>query len=155
MIGLGAYAYVHWELSFLLTDWKGWLIMGVYGLVTLGTMLSTDDVFRKFGKARRGIPAFGVGNDRFIIYDNAGLANEIPFVNCDEVRFKRTRHYRGALPTLTLIIRYRSKADPDDSTTVEFNLSELDRPQNEIDKQLNKVYRNYKKSNSCKKLGNN
>ena len=136
LVGLGVFCHVRWELSFFFSDWKGWLIIVVYGLVTLGTILSAIDLFRKIGKARRSIPAFALGEDCFVTYDHHGLATAIPFERCEEVRVKRTYHYRGSLPTLTLIIRYRDKADPTVTTTVEFNLSELDRPQHEISKHL-------------------
>lgn len=149
LVSFGVYSYVHWELSFLFSDWKGYVIMGVYGLITLGTILSTIDLFRKVGKACRAIPAFAVGADGFVTYDQAGLETSIPFEDCERVRFKRTIRYRGALPMLTLIIHYHTKAEPDATSSVEFDLSEFDQPQKEVDKQLNKVYKLYKKAHEA------
>ena len=142
----GAYCYVHWEMSFLFTDWKGYVILIVYGLITLGMILSAFEAFRKTSMANRGIPAFAAGPDRFIIYDSHGLANTILFELCDKVNFKRNYRYRGAPPTLTLKISYHEKTDPLNTARVEINLNELDQSQWEIDKQLNKVYKAYKRN---------
>ena len=144
-VGFGVYSYVHWELSFLFTDWHGYVILGVYGLITLGTILSAVELFKKVSKSRRSIPALAVGADFLIVYDNAGLSTTIPFEDCENVRFKTNYRYRGAPPTLTLIVKYHNKQEPDNTLSLEIDLSELDRPQREIDKELNKVYKKYKK----------
>ena len=143
-VGIGVFCFVHWDLSFMFTDWKGYMMIAVYGLITLGTILSTIDLFRKISKAYRGIPALAVGADFFVLYDRHGLATTIPFEDCERVRFKKTYKHR-AFSTLKLIILYHSKAEPMNTNNVEFELSELDRPQREIDKQLNNVYKKYKK----------
>ena len=148
-VAFGVYSFVHWELSFLFSDWKGYVIIIVYGLITLGMILSAFEAFGKAGMAFRGIPAFGVETDHFVTYDRRGLAQRIPFEDCEQVRFKTNYHYRGMPPTLTLIIRYHHRNDPQKTEKVEYKLAEFDRPQHEIDKQLNKVYKNYKKNTSC------
>lgn len=145
LLAFGIYSYVHWELSFLFEEWQGYVILVVYGLFTLGMILSAVECFQKLGRIRRGIPAFAVGSDFLEIYDNRGLANTIPFEDCEQVRFKTTYHYRGAPPSLTLIVKYHHKTEPDNTLRLEVGLRELDRPQREIDKELNKVYQKYKK----------
>ena len=146
LVALGVFCFVHWELGFLFSDWKGYLMLGVYGLITLGSILSTIELFRKSSMASRGIPAFGVGADCFVVYDRAGLSTAIAFEDCERVRFKRETHYRGSLHTLTLIIVYHDKADAQGTKRVEINLSELDRPQRVVDRELKKVYNDYKKA---------
>ena len=145
---LGVFCFNRWDLSFLFSDWKGWLIVGVYGLITLGTILSTFATFRKIGKLNNNIPALAVCEDRFVVYDGKGLPTTILFEDCDKVRFKTNIKYRGAPPTLTLIIKYHNKMEVETPENVDIDLSELDCPQKEIDKQLNKVYIKYKAANA-------
>ena len=149
LVALGVFCFTHWDLSFMFTDWKGYLMIGVYGLFTLGIIYSTVDAFMKLGKANRGIPAFGVGPDRFIIYDTNGLETSILFEDCERVRFKSEFKYRGAPPALKFIIVYHDKTDPLSNTRVEIPLDELDQTQHEIDRQLKKVYHNYKKEHEA------
>lgn len=144
LVGFAVFSFVHWELTFMFEDWKGYLILGLYGLITLGVILSAVQSFQKVAKARRGIPAFGVGADCFVTYDNHGLPTTIPFAHCERVRFKTNIKYRGAPPTLTLIVKYHTKYDPDATQRFEVDLSELDRPQQEIDHQLHSIYKEYK-----------
>ena len=108
----------------------------------MGIILSVFENSKKVSKTNRGIPAFAVGDEHFVFFDDKGMANEIPFDECYNVRFKRTySRYTGT--RLTLIIKYHDKMES--SSTVEIDLSELDQPQSEIDKQLKKIYNNYKK----------
>ena len=141
LVAFGIYSYVHWELSFMFSEWQGYVIIIPYFLITLGIILSVFENFKKASMTSRCIPAFAVGDDNFVIYDK-GLANVIPFEDCDKVRFKRTySRIRGT--QLFLIIKYHDKMETPSS--FEVDLSELDRPQSEIDKQLKKIYNNYKK----------
>lgn len=141
---IGVFCFTRWDLSFMFSDWKGWLIIGIYALITLGTILSTVINYRKIAKANRNVPALAVATDRFIIYDSAGLPTMIPYEDCEQVKVKSVFRYRGAPPTLKLDIKYHVKTNPDNALTVEIDLSELDRPQNEVDKQLKKAYKKYK-----------
>jgi uncharacterized membrane protein len=144
LVAFAVFSYVHWELSFMFTDWHGYVIIIPYFLITLGIILSVFEEFKKASMTSRGIPAFAVGDDNFVIYDK-GLANVILFEDCDKVRFKRTySRIRGT--QLYLIIRYHDKMDV--PSTFKVDLSELDRPQSEIDKQLKKIYNNYKKEHN-------
>ena len=127
-------------------DWHGYVILGVYGLMTLAMILSAVESFKKVAKTRRDIPAFAVGADCFIFYDKDGLATTIPFADCEQVRFKTTLQFR--VPTLRLIVKYHEKNDPENTLRFEVGLSELDRPVKEIDKQLKSVYRKYKKTST-------
>ena len=141
LVAFAIFSYVHWELSFLFSEWKGWVIVVVYSLITLGIILSAFENFRKLGMTNRGVPAFAVGDEHFVIFDKTGLATMIPFEDCESVRFKRTySRYTGT--RITLIIKYHDKMDT--SNTFEVDLSELDHPQEEIDKQLKKIYNKYK-----------
>lgn len=142
LVAFAVYCYVHWELSFMFTEWQGWVIIIPYFLITLGIILSVFENFRKVRKTSRGIPAFAVGDECFVLYDNTGMANVIPFEECDRVRFKSTySRIRGT--QLFLIIKYYDKMET--PNTFEVDLSELDQPQMEIDKQLKEIYKNYKK----------
>ena len=147
LVALGVFCFTRWNLDFLFTDWKGYVILGVYGIFTLAILYATFDSLLKLGKANHGIPAFSVGPDRFIVYDKHGLATSILFEDCEQVRFKTEIKYRGAQPTLKLIIHYRDKTDLSDTgnTRIEIPLDELDHTQRQIDRQLKKVYHNYKK----------
>ncbi len=146
LVALGIFCFNHWDLSFMFSDWKGYLMIIPYGLVTLGTIISTFDKFIKIGKVKKQIPALVVATDRFVVYDKAGLPNNVMFEDCNKVRIKRSYQYRGAPPTLTLHIYYHNKEEQIGTTEhIEINLGELDKPQNLIDKQLNKVYKKYKK----------
>lgn len=141
LVAFAVFSYFHWELSFMFSEWQGYVIIVPYFLITLGIILSVFENFKKASMTSRGIPAFAVGDDNFVIYDK-GLANVIPFEDCDKVRFKRTySRIRGT--QLFLIIKYHDKMETPSS--FEVDLSELDRPQSEIDKQLKKIYNNYKK----------
>ncbi len=142
MVLFAAYSYLHWEMSFLFSEWQGWVILIFYSVMTLGIILSAIDNFKKMSMTRRGIPAFAVGDDHFVIYDH-GLANVIPFEDCDRVRFKST-YSRISGTQLQLIIKHHDKAQA--SSTFEVKLSELDQPQSVIDKQLKKIYNNYKRA---------
>ena len=144
LVAFGVYSFIHWELSFLFHDWHGYVILIVYGLMTLAMILSAIESFKKAAKARHGIPAFAVGADFFVTYDNDGLATTIPFAYCEQVRFKSSLQFR--IPTLKLIVKYHDKMDPESTLRFEVELSELNRPVKEIDKQLKSVYRRYKKT---------
>ena len=142
LVAFAVFCYFHWELSFMFSQWQGYVIIVPYFLITLGIILSVFENYKKASMSGRGIPAFAVGDEQFVLYDNTGIANVIPFVDCDKVRFKRTySRIRGT--QLFLIIKYHDKLQT--SSTFEVDLSELDRPQSEIDKQLKKIYNNYKK----------
>lgn len=142
LVAFAVFSFVHWELSFMFTDWHGYVLIIPYFLITLGIILSVFENFKKASKTNRGIPAFAVGEDFFILYDNTGLANVILFEDCDKVNFKRTySRIRGT--QLYLIIKYHNKMDV--PSTFKVDLSELDQPQSMIDKQLKKIYNNYKK----------
>jgi hypothetical protein len=141
-VAFGVYSFIHWELSFMLHDWHGYVILIAYSLMTLAMILSAVESFRKAAKSRRGIPAFAVGADSFVFYDKDGLPTTIPFADCEQVRFKTTLQFR--VPTLKLIVKYHEKKDPENTLRFEVGLSELDRPVKEIDKQLKSVYRKYK-----------
>lgn len=141
LVAFAVFSYFHWELSFMFSEWQGYVIIIPYFLITLGIILSVFENFKKASMTSRCIPAFAVGDDNFVIYDK-GLANVIPFEDCDKVRFKRTySRIRGT--QLFLIIKYHDKMETPSS--FEVDLSELDRPQSETDKQLKKIYNNYKK----------
>lgn len=144
LVAFGVYSFIHWELSFLFHDWHGYVILIVYGLITLGMILSAVESFREVAKARQGIPAFAVGADCFVFYDKDGLATTIPFADCEQVRFKTTLQFR--VPKLRLIVKYHERTDPKNTLRFEVSLSELNRPAKEIDKQLKNVYRKYKKT---------
>ena len=144
LVGFAVFSFVHWELSFMFEEWKGYVILGVYGLFTLGMILSAFQSFQKVSKAYSSIPAFAVGADGFVTYDIHGLPTTIPFDNCEHVRFKTNYWFRGMPPTLTLIVKYHTKYDQDATLRLEVDLSELDRPQKEIDKQLHHIYKKYK-----------
>ena len=146
LVAFGVYSFIHWELSFMFHDWHGYVILIVYGLMTLAMILSAIESFQKAAKARHGIPAFAVGADCFIFYDKDGLATTIPFADCEQVRFKTTMQFR--VPTLRLIVKYHERKDPENTLRLEVGLSELDRPAKDIDKQLKNVYRKYKKAST-------
>ena len=146
LVAFGVYSFIHWELSFMFHDWHGYVILIVYGLMTLAMILSAIESFQKAAKARHGIPAFAVGADCFIFYDKDGLATTIPFADYEQVRFKTTMQFR--VPTLRLIVKYHERKDPENTLRFEVGLSELDCPAKEIDKQLKNVYRKYKKAST-------
>ena len=143
-VALGVYSFIHWDLSFMFHDWHGYVILIVYGMMTLAVILSAIESFRKTAKTRHDIPAFAVGADFFVFYDNDGMATTIHFADCEQVRFKTTLQFR--VPMLKLIVKYHERKDPENTLRFEVVLGELDRPVNEIDKQLKSVYRKYKKA---------
>ncbi len=145
-VAFGVYSFIHWELSFMFYDWHGYVILIVYGIMTLAVILSSIESFRKAAKTRRDIPAFAVGADFFVFYGNDGSATMIPFADCEQVRFKTVLRYR--IPTLKFIVKYHEKKDPETTLRYEVGLSELNCPVNEIDKQLKSVYRKYKKAST-------
>ena len=145
LVAFAVFSYVHWDLSFMFTDWHGYVLIIPYFMITLGIILSVFENFKKAGKTNRGIPAFAVGEDCFVLYDNTGMVNVIPFEESDKVSFKRTySRIRGT--QLYLVIKYHDRMDV--PSTFKVDLSELDRPQSEIDKQLKKIYNNYKKEHN-------
>ena len=144
LVAFGVYSFIHWELSFMFHDWHGYVILIFYGLMTLAMILSAVESFRKAAKTRHDIPAFAVGADCFVFYDKDGLTTTIPFADCEQVRFKTVLRFR--VPTLKLIVKYHEKKDPENTLRFEVELSELNRPVKEIDKQLKTVYQKYKKT---------
>ena len=144
LVALGVFCFVHWELEFMFHDWKGWVMIGVYALFTLGCILSVVENFRKVVKANRGIPAFGAGPDCFVIYDKHGLATRVPFERCERVRFKLEHWLHASIHILTLIVVYHNDAVPSVTERFEIPLNELDRPQRDVDRQLKKIYHSYK-----------
>ena len=145
LVAFGVFCFVHWDLGFMFTEWKGYVILGVYGFITLSIIYDMVDSIVKLGKAYSGIPAFGVGAHRFVTYDRHGLETSIPFEDCERVRIKSEFKYRGAPPALKLIIVYRDKANPSaGKTRVEIPLDELDQAQQLIADQLMEMYRNHK-----------
>ena len=143
-VAFAVYSFIHWELSFMFHDWHGYVILIVYGMMTLAVILSAIESFKKAAKTRQDIPAFAVGADFFVFYGNDGSATMIPFADCEQVRFKTTLQFR--VPTLRLIVKYHERMDPDNTLRFEVGLSELNRPVKEIDRQLKKVYQKYKKA---------
>lgn len=142
LVAFAAFSYFHWELSFMFSEWQGYVIIVPYFLITLGIILSVFENIRKASMTSSNIPAFAIGDEHFVLYDKTGIANVIPFKECDRVRFKRTySRIRGT--QLFLIIKYHDNMDT--SSTFEVDLSELDQPQTVIDKQLKKIYNIYKR----------
>ena len=142
LVAFAIFSYIHWEMSFLFSEWQGYVIIVVYGLMTLGMILSVFENFKKVMMTNRGIPAFAVGDEHFVFFDDKGMSTVVPFEDCERVRIKSTySKYTGT--RLTLIIKYHDKMET--LCTFKVELSELDRPQSEIDKQLKKIYNNYKK----------
>lgn len=145
LVAFAVFSYFHWELSFMFSQWQGYVIIVPYFLITPGIILSVFESYRKASMSGRGIPAFAVGDEQFVLYDNTGMVNVIPFEDCDKVRFKSTySRIRGT--QLFLIIKYHDSME--NTSTFRVALSELDRPQSEIEKQLKKFYNNYKKEHS-------
>ena len=35
LVAFGVFCFVHWDLGFMFTDWKGYMMLGVYGFITL------------------------------------------------------------------------------------------------------------------------
>ena len=66
LVAFAVFSYVHWELSFMFTDWHGYVLIIPYFVITLGIILSVFENFKKAGKTNRGIPAFAVGEDCFV-----------------------------------------------------------------------------------------
>lgn len=148
LVAFAVFSYIHWEMSFLFSEWQGWVIVVVYGLISLGIILSAFENFKKVSNISRGIPAFAVGERHFVLFDDKGMSMVVPFEDCDGVRFKSTySRYTGT--RLTLIIKYHDKMET--SSKFEIDLSELDQPQSEIDKQLKKIYNNFKKQHELQK----
>ena len=143
-VAFGVYSFINWELSFMFYDWHGYVILIVYGVMTLAMILSAIESFKKAAKTRHDIPAFAVGADFFVFYGTDGSATKIPFADCEQVRFKTVLRYR--IPTLKFIVKYHEREDLETSLRFEVGLNELNRPVKEIDKQLKSVYRNYKKT---------
>lgn len=144
LVAFAVYSYVHWQLSFMFTEWQGYVIIVPYFLMTLGIILSVFENIKKAGMTSRGLPALVVGDDKFVINDN-GLACVVLFKDCDNVSFKSS-YSRITGTQLTLIIKYHDNMH--NSRNFKVALSELDRPQSEIEKQLKKAYNNYKKEHN-------
>ena len=145
-VAFGVYSFIHWELSFMFHDWHGYVVLIVYGMMTLAVILSAVESFKKVAKTRHDIPAFAVGADFFVFYGTDGSATKVPFADCEQVRFKTTLQFR--VPTLRLIVKYHEKKDPETTLRFEVSLSELNCSVKEIDKQLKKVYQKYKKASA-------
>ena len=146
LIALAVFCFSRWDLSFMFTHWKGYVILGVYSIFTLSIIYATTDAFLKLYKANHGIPALGAGPDHFEIYDRHGLRISIPFEDCQRVRIKKEFRHRRLPLAFKLIISYYDKSNPSlGKTHVEIPLNELDYPQHIIADRLMKVYRNYKK----------
>lgn len=144
LVALAVFCFMRWDLSFMFTEWQGYVILVPYFLITLGVILTIFNNFRKLSMTARGIPALAVDDEHFVFMDKSGLATVVHFEDCDRVRFKST-YSRICGKQLKLSIKYHSKADPLVTTSVELDLTELDQSQFTIEKQLKKVYHKYKK----------
>ena len=136
LVALAVFCYIRWDLWFMFTEWRGYVIIVPYFLITLGIILSVFENIKKASMTSRGIPAFAVGDDNFVFYDN-GLANVVLFEDCDRMRIKRT-YSRISGTQLTLIIKYHDSMH--NPGTFQVALGELDSPRQEIEKQLKKTY---------------
>lgn len=138
LVALAVFCYIRWDLWFMFTEWRGYVIIVPYFLITLGIILSVFENIKKASMTSRGIPAFAVGDDNFVFYDkDKGLANVVLFEDCDCVRIKRT-YSRISGTQLTLIIKYHDSMH--NPGTFQVALGELDSPGQEIEKQLKKIY---------------
>lgn len=140
LVAFGIFCFMRWDLGFMFTDWKGYVMLGVYGFITLSIIYDMVDYILKLGKAYSSIPAFGVGSHRFVIYDRHGLETSIPFDDCERVRFKSEFKFRGAPPALKLIIVCRDKAKQSGKKRIEIPLDELNQNQSHIERQLKEAF---------------
>ena len=143
LVALGVFCFTRWDLTFMFFDWKGYLMMGVYGLMTLAMALSAAQAFGKMGKARRGMPALLVCPDSFVVYNRDGLPMTVPFAMCEQVRVKCERHYVQGPYERTLIVKYHTQDEPLITQRLEVDLTELDRPQQEVERQVLAAYRQH------------
>ena len=88
LIGLGVFCFTRWDLTFMFTEWRGYVLLVPYFLITLGNVLSIFIAIGKIRKTIKQIPALAVGNDQFFIFDNNGLRSSYPF----PIRQQRTFH---------------------------------------------------------------
>lgn len=137
-------AHARWDLSFLVTDWKGFVIMGVYGLFSLGMALSAVEAFGKWHKLRQGIPALTIEPDGIVVYDTKGLPTRIAFDDCEKVRVKHDYTYRQGPILLTLVLRH-SGQPAEASQRTEVKLYEFSTPQRIVEKAFWKAYNTHKK----------
>ena len=146
LVGLGVFCFTRWDLSFMFTHWKGYVMLGMYSVITFIIIYATAEACMKLYKAYNGIPALGVGSDRFVLYDRHGLERSITFDDCHKVRIKKEFRYRMSTLTFKLIITYCDKSDPSlGKTRVEISLDELDQPQDIIAHRLMSVYNSHNK----------
>lgn len=132
-----------WDLSFMFHDWKGWLIMTVFSLVALGVFISCFEAFAKLGKARKGIPALIVAEDRFLVFNKQGRETTIKFNDCESVKIKTEQYGREYYKRkLRLVIKYRNDIRSNEITRVDIDLSELDQSQYQIEKAVMAAYNN-------------
>lgn len=143
-LAIGLYAELAWDLSFLFTDWKGYVILIVYGLVTLGTVLACVETFAKLRKAGNGVPALTVADDRFVTYDTHALPQTFLFDDCERINVKRSYHRTGT--DYTLVVTYEDPADRALTQHLEIDLNELDRPVAEIEKTVRKAFNTHKQA---------
>jgi len=143
MVAFAVFCYRHWDLSFMLSEWQGYLLIIPYFFITLGVILSVFENFKKVKRTNRGIPAFAIGDKHFVFFDNTGIANVIPFEDCEYVKIKKILFFyrTPSLYFYKLTIKYYDKADT--SSNFEIKLSELDHPQDEIKNQVKNIYDNY------------
>lgn len=133
LIAFAIFVFAHWELSFMFSDWKGWLMIIVYALMTLGMVLSAVYDFGKASRATKGIPALIVANDRFVLYDQDGTSCDISYSEVDSLRVKSDYTYQQGTRQFHLIITYRDTLNNGNRRRVSLNLNELDRHRDEIE----------------------
>ena len=144
----GVLAHLAWDLSFLFSEWKGYVIIVFYTLMTLGLVLSGVELFGKVSKAYNGIPALIIAEDRFVIYGRKGMPVEIRFDDCRHLRIKHELYLRQTIVLYVCVIRYIDPAAPDSTIRVEIDLSELNCHQHEVEKAIWKAYNGYTRSAS-------
>ena len=107
--------------------------------------LSAVESFGKWGKSRGGVPAFVLGDDRFLLYDKHGMQHALPFADCTDVRVMHTNYSRRtASYDYKLVIIYRDRAAQGKSTRTVILLNELNRPKGEIESMVLRTYNNYR-----------
>lgn len=149
LVLLGVFMVTKWDMSFMFSNWKGYVMMIVYFLMTLGSILSAIESFGKWSKSRGGVPAFVLGDDRFLLYDKRGMQHTVSFADCTSVNVKHKNYSRHTHTyDYELVIVYSNRATQGKSTRTVILLNELDRPKSEIESMVLRTYNNFRNQNN-------
>ncbi len=144
--GFSVWAHLNWDLSFLWYDIKGYVIMIVYVLITLGMAISGMNDYKKKRMTDSGEPALTLADDRIIFTDNDLVKRVVKFEHCKHINFEHFYYFRMVFSDFIMKVQYLDDSGDGDMTVVKVDLNDIDLRQEHIEQKIKKAFNRYKTS---------